>query len=279
MEKKIFTYEIKHQIAKLCQENNKKDIIQILENFMSNVDYEIKTNSNEYNIIKFVNWLKYGGKLPYNVIVKGNGKLPFLNFSTLPIVTCAGSGSCEDYCYSLKAWRQAAPFFRQCMNTLLMHDFNIIEKEFIKKINNRSWKNMQKIDFRLYVDGDFSSKKDLENWMNLLKNNSRINAYGYSKSLNLFLDLYDQKFNFPGNYVLNLSNGGIYDSLKKFLLPLNFVRGNFTAVKGSTNKEIRSQFKNKIFICPGTCGTCTKIGHACGNNDVFQDMEIVIGIH
>ena len=75
-----------------------------------------------------------------------------------------------------------------------------------------------------------------------------------------------------------MSNGGIYDSLKKFLINESFVRGNFTAVKGD-KKTIRKQFKNKIFICPGDCGSCTNIGHACGNMDVFQNMEIVIPIH
>ena len=75
-----------------------------------------------------------------------------------------------------------------------------------------------------------------------------------------------------------MSNGGIYDSLKTFLINEPFVRGNFTAVKGD-KKTIRKQFKNKIFICPGDCGSCTNIGHACGNMDVFQNMEIVIPIH
>ena len=144
--------------------------------------------------------------------------------------------------------------------------------------NKSKFKNLDKIDFGLYVDGDFSNIKDLKNWMKLLKKNSKINTYGYSKSLNLFLQLVDSKFNFPKNYVLNLSNGGIYDSLKKFLINEPFVRGNFTAVKGD-KKTIRKQFKNKIFICPGDCGSCTNIGHACGNMDVFQNMEIVIPIH
>ena len=92
------------------------------------------------------------------------------------------------------------------------------------------------------------------------------------------MQLSDEKYNFPTNYALNLSNGGIYDSLKPFLINLPFVRGNFTAVNGS-KKDIRKQFKNKVFICGGDCGDCTKIGHACGDMGIFKNMEIVIPIH
>ena len=128
------------------------------------------------------------------------------------------------------------------------------------------------------MDGDFSSITDLKNWMQLLEKTPEINAYGYSKSLNLFLQLHDDDFKFPSNYVLNLSNGGKFDKLRPILKDLYFVRGNFTAVKGS-KKDIRKQFKNKVFICPGKCGSCTNIGHACGNLSKFNNIEIVIPVH
>ena len=143
----------------------------------------------------------------------------------------------------------------------------------------KAFQGRNKIDFRLYVDCDFSSIKDIKNWMKLLKNNPIINSYGYSKSLNLFLQLHDDGFKFPENYVLNLSNGGIYDQLKPILINLPFVRGNFTAVKVLPGENIRSKFNHKIFICPGLCGNCTKTGHACGNMDKFNNMEIVIPVH
>ena len=276
--KKIFNNNIKRDISELASKNNIKGIIQILENFIEyNTDF--KKGSNEYYISKFLPWLKgETDNLPFNVFKIGNSKLPFLNFSTLPIVTCPGSGACEIYCYSLKAWRYPASFLSQVQNTLLMFKFNIIENEFSKIINKPKFKKLDKIDFRLYVDGDFSNLADLKNWMELLKNNSKVNTYGYSKSLNLFLQLVDNKYNFPKNYTLNLSNGGIYDSLKQFLINESFVRGNFTAIKGDL-KTIRKQFNKKVFVCLGDCGSCTKIGHACGNMDVFNNMEIVIPIH
>ena len=276
--KKIFNNSIKKDISELASKNNKKDIITILENFIDG-NTNFKKGSNEYFISNFLPWLKSEtNKLPFNVFKIGNSKLPFLNFSTLPIVTCAGSGECEIYCYSLKAWRYPSAFLSQVQNTLLMFDFDIIKNEFKKVLNRPKFQNLNKIDFRLYVDGDFSNNTDLINWMELLKENKKVNSYGYSKSLNIFLDVTDDGYKIPSNYVLNLSNGGIYDSLKQFLINKDFVRGNFTAVRGDI-KTIRKQFNNKVFVCLGDCGSCTKIGHACGNMDVFNKMEIVIPIH
>jgi hypothetical protein len=269
------TQETKFKIARL--HDNQLELIKILSSLLiPNATY--KTNSNGYHIQKFLNWLIYGGELPYQVFKIGNSKLPFLSFSNLPVINCIGAGECLNYCYSLKAWRYPAAFFRQLQNTILMSNFDIIESELQKVINTNQFKHSNKIDFRLYVDGDFNNTKHLKDWMKLLKNNPRVNAYGYSKSLNVFKNLINEGFEFPSNYVLNLSNGGKFDYLKPILQKQSFVRGNFTAVKG-TKKTIRKQFKKKVFICPGICGTCTSIGHACGNNDVFKNLEIVIPIH
>tara|TARA_R100000808_G_scaffold24806_1_gene58446 strand:- start:355 stop:1194 length:840 start_codon:yes stop_codon:yes gene_type:complete len=278
--KKSFNNDIKNNIAKMAIKNDIKGIKQILTNFIHGVK-KYKKGSNEYFIIKFLSWLnKDTKKLPFNIFKIGNSKLPFLNFSTLPLVTCPGADECKIYCYSLKAWRYPAAFLSQVQNTLLLNNFNIIEEELKKLIYNKNTKlgKLEKIDFRLYVDGDFNNITILKNWMELLKKHNKIKAYGYSKSLNLFLQLLDQKYKFPENYALNLSNGGTFDSLKPFLINQHFVRGNFTAVKASKN-NIRSKFKNKVFICPGLCGSCTNLGHACGNLDKFKNIEIVIPIH
>ena len=91
------------------------------------------------------------------------------------------------------------------------------------------------------------------------------------------------KFNFPKNYILNLSNGGKFDRLHKFLINLHFVRGNFEGLKikkGTKLSEIKKEYPNKkVFLCPGTCGDCTSVGHACGNLDVFKNYSIVLPIH
>ena len=84
--KKVFTNKIKQRISELAGTNNRSEIVTILENFIQGVtDY--KVNSNEYNIIKFLPWLKGETNiLPYKVFKIGNSKLPFLNFSTLFII-------------------------------------------------------------------------------------------------------------------------------------------------------------------------------------------------
>ena len=268
------TNKIKMRIAKLVF-----DPVQLLTYLKSlQVETKPKTGTNGYYLNKFVYWLEHKGELPFNVFKVGNKKLPFLTFSTLPVVNCPGALDCLVYCYSLKGWRYPATFFGQLQNTLLMNDFKTIETELNKVLKRSEFRNKSKIDFRLYVDGDFKNIDDLKNWMNLLKKYPVLNSYGYSKSLQLFTSLNDTGFSFPKNYILNLSNGGRFDMLKPILQKLDFVRGNFTAIKGKVS-EIRKQFNKKIFICPGECGSCTSIGHACGNNTIFKDMEIVIPIH
>ena len=197
-----FTNDLKKEISSLVINNDKSKLINYLDNLKSND--KIIPGGNEYYLRKFLSWLKYGGKLPFNVFKVGNSKLPFLNFSTLPGKTCPGAGDCLTYCYSFKAWRYPAPFFSQCQNTLLMiNNFDIIETELKKIINTSKFNKLEKIDFRLYVDGDFANYEQIINWMNLLHKLPKISAYGYSKSLNLFLELADQQFQFPKNYVLN----------------------------------------------------------------------------
>ena len=131
--KKTFSNIIKLDISACAGVNDVPGIIEILENFLQGVK-NIGMCTNEYYMIKFLNWLKYGGKLPQAVFTIGNKKLPCLSFSTLPGVTCSGAGVCLDYCYSFKAWRQPGAFFRQVQNTLLMNDFSIIEKELNKTL-------------------------------------------------------------------------------------------------------------------------------------------------
>lgn len=58
---------------------------------------------------------------------KGNQKLPFVAYSTLPMSSCSGAGGCkvnlvngrkEGYCYSFTAWRYPDSFARQFRNCL-----------------------------------------------------------------------------------------------------------------------------------------------------------------
>ena len=231
-------------------------------------------------------------RLPYSVfMLKGNTKLPFAAFSTLPIVTCPGIGECRSWCYSLTAWRYADPYLRQLQNTLLIKH----RKDLITK----AVKNLpHEITVRLYVDGDIDSIQTLNYWMNICKSRSDLSVYGYSKSWELFLK-YSETKEFPSNYVLNLSGGSRYDSDHKTIeamKKLSCVRGLFVAVntktkiKSSTerysspeyHKEVRETARKehgkKVISCPGFCGSCGKGKHFCGNSDL-KDVVIAIGVH
>ena len=77
----------------------------------------------------------FGRKKLWGIIAgKGNQKLPFAAYSTLPMATCPGAGTCSvmvdpvagrfsspsgtGYCYSVKAWRYPDAWARQFRNTL-----------------------------------------------------------------------------------------------------------------------------------------------------------------
>jgi len=246
------------------------------------------------NWIKFEKFLDTG--IPqYTIFTKGNGKLPFFSFSSLPGKNfCPGAGPCLEFCYSFKAWRYPAAFFRQIQNTiLLMSDTG---RKYLREEFNKLKPDH---DFRLYVDGDFDSLETMKFWMDLLKTRPDIRAYGYSKSWKLFIE-YDQLYTFPDNYQLNLSSGSIYQNNKTILdqiSKLPVYRGEFIALPSNEKmpniledrpsftawaKELRQRAKlygiKKAFVCPGKCGNCTPSGHACGSKR-FKNVPIIIGIH
>ena len=243
---------------------------------------------------RFKSLLLNNRDVPFSIFASGgNSKLPFVSFSTIPGATCPGAGECLDFCYSFKAWRYPAAFFRQLQNFHLMNSKNgreIIAKEFkaIKLKRGKAFLNL-----RLYVDGDFKNLNELTFWMNLLFLRPEIKAYGYSKSWKEFL-IYDHlKLTFPKNYKLNLSSGSIHDNtVKKKMNALPCTRGEFIAVQidkrydapiGARTRRYNKAVKDSLgdkraFICPGLCGSCTPSGHACGS-DRFNNVKIAIATH
>jgi hypothetical protein len=204
----------------------------------------------------------------------GNSKLPFVSFSSLPGVTCPGAGACIDFCYSYRAWRYPAAFARMVQNAYLMRFApNVIADAFSLIAAKRA----DGFDFRLYVDGDFANGADVAFWMDTLNDNPKARAYGYSKSFAALLG-YDVVGKWPTNYMLNISGGhNASQAMVNYVKALPITRGEFVAVSigrkvkssdhgtKSTNDAIRAAFPDqKIFPCPGTCGTCTGAGHACG---------------
>jgi len=194
-----------------------------------------------------LDWIR-GGVLnsepPCDIFMKGNVKLPYQCFSTLPAITCPSAGYClnkkadgsmsdnqrflggtgaKGWCYSFKGWRYPATFYRQLINTILIrisdkrHILNDIER-ILKSHNTRLKKlkkapNSQPLIVRLYVDGDMDSVETIDFWMQTLRKYPMISAYGYSKSWSLFIK-YDKMINgnWPSNYVLNLSGGSKFDA-------------------------------------------------------------------
>jgi hypothetical protein len=219
--------------------------------------------------------------------LNGNGKLPFVAFSSLPGVTCPGAGDCINFCYSYRAWRFAHAFGRMAQNAYLMR-FN--QAAIVGALQSATEKLID-FDLRLYVDGDFSSAQDVAFWMREIKARPTIRAYGYSKSFSAILQFSQSGGLWAENYKLNISSGhnasaGTVALVK--MLPIT--RGEFIAVpigrivKGTehgtpaVNKALRENFAGKLFPCPGTCGTCTPKGHACGS-DRFKNIPIAIAIH
>lgn len=224
---------------------------------------------------------------------QGNSKLPFVSFSTLPGVTCPGAGECLSFCYSFSSWRYPDSFFRQAQNAFLMRFYpTVIGGEFEKLFKVKKLANG--FDFRLYVDGDFSSLHDVALWMNIIRNHPTVNAYGYSKSFALLLR-YDNEGQWPTNYTVNLSSGHNADPVTAALFEaLPIVRGRFSAVNvgyavtsamhGTKEHDAKvrevyaAQTGKKAFVCPGECGSCTPKGHACGSKR-FQNVDIIIAVH
>ena len=275
-----------------------KLINSILDHVNTGQDIELPNGFNTSNAWN-TNWLKLKyfldtGIPQYTIYTKGNGKLPFYSFSSLPGVTCPGAGDCLKFCYSFRSWRYPAAFFRQIQNTiLLMSDTG---RKYLREEFNKLKPDH---DFRLYVDGDFDSLETMKFWMDLLKSRPDIRAYGYSKSWKLFIE-YDQLgYTFPDNYQLNLSSGSIYQNNKTILdqiSKLSIYRGEFIALPSEKMpniledrpsfsawaKQLRERAKlygiKKAWVCPGKCGNCTPTGHACGSKR-FKNVPIIIGIH
>ena len=233
---------------------------------------------------------------PFSIIGEGNGKLPFLTFSTLPVLTCPGAGDCVEFCYSLKAWRYPNAWARQFQNTLLLSTRKgrwMIRRALDKQLSRPKYATLEQVDFRLYVDGDFAHVGDIHFWMQTLRARPQLAAYGYSKSFYEFL-AYDVKLalcekEWPSNYVLNLSSGHKHSpEMLREMRELPIVRGDFVAVQLPANatkkpgaqqrKELREAFGQKAFTCPGKCGDCTPKGHACGSMR-FAQTPIIIAVH
>ena len=271
------------KIANLTAKGRYEEIIAIIDQ----CDKTEKVGTWGYHAQKLIKFLKdRDSKAPFTIFAKGNSKLPFYAFSNLPIVNCPGAGECMKWCYSLKAWRYPAAFFRQVQNTILVREQSAQLSDAFKALK-------QDVDVRLYVDGDFDSLDTMNFWFDLMVERSDLKVYGYSKSWKLFIDFDNSGSKFPSNYVLNLSSGSRYENIgpiRAQMVKLPITRGDFVAFavdQDASDKTIREVAKSfgmkKIFLCPGKCGSCLKVQgenvHACGSLERMKDFNIVLPIH
>jgi hypothetical protein len=270
-----------------------EDVIKVLERFTRRLPQRKKRGTWGYNSQKLLDALRVDS-VAFSIFVKGNGKLPFYAFSALPKYTCPAAGDCLNWCYSFRAWRYPAAFFRQLQNTILLtYRPDTIANAFLALPNG--------IEFRLYVDGDFESSSRVAYWMGLLEQRVDVNAYGYSKS---WAELLEHEFNvgvWPTNYTLNLSSGSKWANNAAYfeaVSRLPITRGQFVAVpiasdgipNGSKRYDsaeyhsrvrnaLREQYGKRVVSCGGLCGDCGNGKHWCGDRNKLENVVIGIGIH
>lgn len=277
------------QLAVVIQTADQPTILQTIRDTMHNPLFAGK--GWQLALAKF-HAVALDGMPRFTVYAEGNSKLPFLAYSTLPIVTCPGAGECLNFCYSVTAWRYPSAFFRQAQNAYLQRFApNALRDALADKLAEPKFKNMPRIDFRLYVDGDFDSISTLNFWMDTIRQQPKLSAYGYSKSFALFIEANNAGMYWPINYMVNLSSGhNSDDATEQQFAALPVVRGKFVAVsighkvKSSehgtkeNNNKLRHAYGKKAFTCPGKCGECTPKGHACGS-ERFKGVDIIIAVH
>lgn len=220
------------------------------------------------------------------IFVKGNGKLPYWQFSALPFATCPGMGDCGRVCYSVRAWRYPQPFGRQLLNTILL------ESPAGRTLIARAFRSLPDGSIvRLYVDGDLRSLPEIRFWMGLIAERPDLRVFGYTKSWAEMI-AYDRETagNWPLNYALRQSGGSKWEGtpLERQFQALVPVRGPFDYFDTEDPKQIREELRKrypdapKVFVCPGKCGECIKVEGAwvpACEDKKFQCVPIGIGTH
>lgn len=301
----MMPFDVLRNVSQAVQFNGEDYILATIENAISYFEHRRIARGKPDHIGNYANGFRklesfIRGELPWKTpfsifAEKGNSKLPFVAFSSLPGVTCPGAGDCLQFCYSFKAWRTPRAYMRQAQNAYILR---FCPQLIVAALDSlmRKKKFLNGFDLRLYVDGDFSSVSDFALWQGILKERPTIRAYGYSKSFAEILAYADSGASFASNYVLNVSSGHNHsDETVKRIEALPVTRGAFVAVPlartgrsiDHANPEHRKLVQSttkantsaaKAFACPGQCNTCTSGGHACGSMK-FKGITIGIAVH
>lgn len=269
-----------------------EEAITILERFVRRLPEKKKRGTWGYWGSRMLSAMNRG-EVAFSIFAKGNGKLPFYAFSALPKYTCPGAGECLSWCYSFRAWRYPAAFYRQLQNTLLLKfSSDTIAQAYLELPSD--------VDVRLYVDGDFESTERVAFWMSLCNQRADLRNYGYSKSWAQLIEFDLNGGHWAANYVLNISSGSVWEghaTYQQAIENLPITRGKFVAVpidgdglpsgfKRYESREYHSRVRAAIvehygkrgFSCTGLCGSCSASGHMCGSHRA-DNIVIGIGIH
>ena len=160
-----FNRDFLMRISALIKFDQYEKIIELLESKINlNPEKTSIKNTWENESFQFIQFLKACKNNDVNYIesylkpelifnTQGNSKLKFLSFSNLPIVNCIGSGACEKFCYSLKAWRYPRPFFKQARNTILTQNYFNIKQKQMPSIIKRHLKSTKKFNLVYTLTG------------------------------------------------------------------------------------------------------------------------------
>lgn len=289
---------IKETLLPAVAANNTAAMLAAIETLRGRPDASIAW---QQNFTKLETFIKTG--IPqWSIVAKnGNSKLPFMSFSALPGAGfCPGAGDCLEFCYSFTGWRHVGPLFRQIQNTLLLnsasgrrHILAAVRQVLAGRKYQAAIQSGKKIDFRLYVDGDFRHLADMAFWFDFLATDDgqKLAVYGYSKSFQVFRRYARSGRTWPNNYLLNISSGHKYGpAIVADIESLPITRGHFKTIPmnyrinsdmhgdRAHQKRLRAAYGNRAFTCPGQCGECTIAGHACGA-ERFRGIDIIIAVH
>jgi hypothetical protein len=251
---------IKGNAVKMYQENLIETVSETLQNVYDNCltvgeGFQIIKTSFAFNGVLPFETLQdvsythaYKGKILTAYPVKanrlqwGNKKLSKqIGIFSLPAVeTCPNCLDCKANCYALKAQKQypGSRVFR-LVNWVLAEFY---PAELKKQITVEIQKKRNKKAIRIHESGDFYSRKYLELWLEIARENPTVKFYGYTK-VNAYLDILNSQENV--NFVASVLPSG----------EVNF--GDLQWVK-KTSKAM------SIPVCPVTLGVKKAIcGETC----------------
>lgn len=136
-------------------------------------------------------------------------KLRTASFGLQAIKTCPSAGACKSDCFAL-AGNYVFKNVKEKQKERLMASKR---NGFIQTINDEL-KSLNVGAVRVHDSGDYYSRKYLEKWVEIARNNPDVIFYSYTKSIQFFKSDYTTwSISLPSNMIITFSYGGKYDHL------------------------------------------------------------------